>query len=91
MRRFLVVAVFAVAILGVLAPPVFAQAPAPPSRVPRPLPLQPDRPEQDRPVLRCASRPPPSSPRRDRPAARLGPRLAAPSAPQTLPTISEMQ
>jgi len=29
MRRFLVVAVFAVAILGVLAPPVFAQAPTP--------------------------------------------------------------
>ncbi len=29
MRRFLIVAVFAVAILGMLAPPVFAQAPAP--------------------------------------------------------------
>jgi hypothetical protein len=29
MRRFLVVAVFAVAILGMLAPPVFAQAPTP--------------------------------------------------------------
>ena len=37
MRKFLVTAVFSVALLGMLSPPVFAQAPAPKVTVPAPV------------------------------------------------------